>query len=102
MQNPQENAFARNIFNKVAPTSLKEALAQVLSPELCEMFKHTFLQNTSGRLLLFLVSHCMNIQERTDAVAVNYFRDQLLTTQAFTCSTLTMETLEQGVKDVQR
>lgn len=42
MQNPQENAFARNIFNKVAPTSLKEALAQVLSPELCEMFKHTF------------------------------------------------------------
>ena len=44
----------------------------------------------------------MNIQERTDAVAVNYFRDQLLTTQAFTCSTLTMETLEQGVKDVQR
>ena len=42
MQNSQENTFVRNIFSKVAPTSLKEALVQVLSPELCEMFKNTF------------------------------------------------------------
>ena len=31
----------------------KENLAQVLSCEFCEISKNTFLQNTSGRLLLF-------------------------------------------------
>ena len=30
----------------------KETLAQVFSCEFCEFFKNTFLQNTSGRLLL--------------------------------------------------
>ena len=33
----------------------KETLAQVFSCEFCEISKNTFLQNTSGRLLLFIV-----------------------------------------------
>ena len=34
----------------------KEALAQVLSCEFCEISKNTFLQNTSGWLLLIVVT----------------------------------------------
>ena len=41
-------------FNKVGLATLlkKTSLAQVLSCEFCEISKNTFLQNTSGRLLL--------------------------------------------------
>ena len=43
-------------FNKVASQACnfvkKETLAQVFSWEVCEISKSTFLQNTSGRLLL--------------------------------------------------
>ena len=46
----------RSFFNKVAGLACnfikKESLTQVFSCEFCEISKNTFLQNTSGRLLL--------------------------------------------------
>ena len=61
-QNSQENTCARvSFFNKVTdlrPQACnlvkKETLAQVFYCEFCEISKNTFLQNTSGPLLLFL------------------------------------------------
>ena len=55
-QNSQENNCASLFFNKVAglrpATLLKKTLAKMFSCEFCEIFKNTFFQNTSGRLLL--------------------------------------------------
>ena len=49
LQNSQENTYARVSFLiKVK----KKTLAQVFSCEFCAISKNTFLQNTSGRLLL--------------------------------------------------
>ena len=55
-QNSQENTCARvsflmklQVFNFIK----KETLAQAFPCELCEISKNTFLQNTSGRLLLY-------------------------------------------------
>ena len=49
LQNSQENTYARVSFLiKVK----KKTLAQVFSCEFCAISKNTFLQNTSGKLLL--------------------------------------------------
>ena len=45
-QNSQENIFAGVYYIK------KEIPTQVFSHEFCKSFKKTFLQNTSGRLIL--------------------------------------------------
>ena len=48
-----QNLFFNNVDGLTLGTLLKnEALAQVLSCEFCKVSKDTFLQNTSGRLLL--------------------------------------------------
>ena len=43
----------------------KETLAQVFFCEFCEISKNTFLQNTSGRLLLNLGDCCQNKKKET-------------------------------------
>ena len=57
LQNSQVNTCARVSFLIKLQASFsnfikKETLAQVFSCEFCEIYKATFLQNTSGRLLL--------------------------------------------------
>ena len=53
LQNSQENSCARVFFNKVTGNYIKkETLAQVFSCEFFKIFKNTFLQNNSGRLLV--------------------------------------------------
>ena len=71
-QRSQENTCARvsfliNLQSESHNFTKKETLAQVSSWEFCEIFKSIFLQNTSGWLLLFVVScsklviHCRNL-----------------------------------------
>ena len=57
-----DRAYIRVKRQKACNFIKKEALAQVLSSEFCEISKDSSLQNTSGRLLL---------------KAVNYFRKKL-------------------------
>ena len=57
LQNSQENTYARVSFliqlqAKACNFIKKETLTQVFSRESCDIFKNTFLQTTSGRLLL--------------------------------------------------
>ena len=40
----------------------KETLAQVFSCEFCKIFKNTFFQNTSGRLLLIIYVEVFRIE----------------------------------------
>ena len=53
-QNLQEHICARVSF-LIKLQAKREILAQVFSCEFCEIPKNTFLQNTSTRLLLFIV-----------------------------------------------
>ena len=51
-QNSQENNCARVFFNSIK----KETQVQVFSRKFCEIFSNTFSQDTSGRLLLEIIS----------------------------------------------
>ena len=58
-QNSQENTCVRvNVIKK-------ETLGQVFSCEFCEISENTFLQNVSGRLLLYREVSVGAIQERS-------------------------------------
>ena len=56
LQNSQENTCARVSFLIKLQANFieKETLAQLFSCEFCEIFKKTFLKNTSERLLLLI------------------------------------------------
>ena len=59
----------------------KEALAQVFSSEFCEISKNTFLQNTSGRLLLFVKKLFWKISQDSQGntcTRVSYEEDTLV------------------------
>ena len=47
-----QSIFFNKVIKKFLKFIKKETLAQVFSCEFCEIFKNTFLQNTSGPLLL--------------------------------------------------
>ena len=74
LQNSQESTCAKVSFlMKLQASGLrpqacnfikKETLVQVLSWEFCEISKDSFLQNTSGRLLLWLNTASMRNQNR--------------------------------------
>ena len=79
------NGVIRNFSNNTCVRDFikKEALAQVLSCEFCEISKNTFLQNTSGRLLLHI-----EIRKRGHILRCDQQTHYLLVFQSFYWSSL--------------
>ena len=74
----------------------KEALVQMFSCEFCEIFTKNFLQRTAT-VTASKNQHNMPAKSSGDFVICI----PAITQPAITCSKLTIETLEQGVKYVQ-